>query len=56
MTINPEHHIYNIRLTENVFQQNLFISNFSSAAPTCEYVAQVFYFKCVECQFFSIYF
>ncbi len=33
MTIDPTHHIYNIQLTENVFQWNLFISKFSSAAP-----------------------
>ena len=34
MTINPTHHIYNIQLIKNVFQWNLFISKFSSAAPT----------------------
>ncbi len=33
MTIDPAHHIYNIQLTENVFEWNLFISKFSSAAP-----------------------
>ncbi len=33
MTIDPAHHVYNIQLTENVFQWNLFISKFSSAAP-----------------------
>ncbi len=32
-TIDPAHHIYNIHLTENVFEWNLFISKFSSAAP-----------------------
>ncbi len=34
MTIYPEHHTYNIQLTENVFQSNLLISKFSIAAPT----------------------
>ncbi len=34
MTIYPAHHTYNIQLSENVFQSNLFISKFSIAAPT----------------------
>ncbi len=34
MTIDPAHHIYNIQLTENVFEWNLFISKFSSADPS----------------------
>jgi hypothetical protein len=34
MTIDQAHHIYNIQLTENVFQYNLFLSTFSTAAPT----------------------
>ncbi len=32
MSIDPVHHIYNIQLTENVIQWNLFISIFSSVA------------------------
>ncbi len=34
MTIYPAHHIYNIQLTENVFQSNLLVLQFSIAAPT----------------------
>ncbi len=33
MTIDPAHHIYSIKIIENLFQWNLFISKFSSAAP-----------------------
>ncbi len=33
-TIDPAHYIYNIQHTENLFQWNLLILKFSSAAPT----------------------
>ncbi len=43
ITIDPAHHIYNIQLAENAFQWNLFISKFSSAAPsiTDEFIERV---------------
>jgi hypothetical protein len=36
MTIYPAHHTYNIQLTENVFQSNLFASKLSIAAPNID--------------------
>ncbi len=33
MNIDKGHLIYNIQITENVFQWNLFFSKFSNAAP-----------------------
>ncbi len=41
MIIDPAHHIYNIQLAENVFQGNLFLSKFSSAAPILAITAMV---------------